>query len=143
MCSNFAMQINRIEKGLQKKEMLVGNLKAVRDFTDVRDMVKGYWLSLAKGKPGEVYTRICDKQKKITSDCFTIAPISPLTKRSVRLRNTSMETFQIGFAPLDGNTDPLAQKSSVGCMQCHNLTGVDASFAWVDAAEEVVPIGKQ
>ena len=58
VCSNFAMQIARIEKGLQKKEMLVGNLKAVRDFTDVRDMVRGYWLSLAKGKPGEVYN-IC------------------------------------------------------------------------------------
>ncbi|MCK4463544.1 MAG: GDP-mannose 4,6-dehydratase [Candidatus Omnitrophica bacterium] len=57
-CSNFAMQIVRTEKGLQKKEILVGNLKAVRDFTDVRDMVKGYWLSLSKGKPGEVYN-IC------------------------------------------------------------------------------------
>ncbi len=57
-CSNFAMQIAKIEKGLQKKEIFVGNLKAVRDFTDVRDMVKAYWLSLSKGKPGEVYN-IC------------------------------------------------------------------------------------
>jgi GDP-4-dehydro-6-deoxy-D-mannose reductase len=33
----------------------VGNLEAVRDFTDVRDMVRGYWLAATKGKPGEVY----------------------------------------------------------------------------------------
>ena len=33
----------------------VGNLEAKRDFTDVRDTVRGYWLSLEKGEPGEVY----------------------------------------------------------------------------------------
>ena len=36
----------------------VGNLDAKRDFTDVRDMVRGYWLALEKGEPGEVYN-IC------------------------------------------------------------------------------------
>jgi len=58
VCSNLAMQVARIEKGLQKREILVGNLKAIRDFTDVRDMVRGYWLSLEKCEPGEVYN-IC------------------------------------------------------------------------------------
>ena len=33
----------------------VGNLEARRDFTDVRDVVRGYWLALEKGQPGEVY----------------------------------------------------------------------------------------
>jgi GDP-4-dehydro-6-deoxy-D-mannose reductase len=33
----------------------VGNLDAVRDFTDVRDMVRAYWLAAEKGRPGEVY----------------------------------------------------------------------------------------
>jgi GDP-4-dehydro-6-deoxy-D-mannose reductase len=37
----------------------VGNLEARRDFTDVRDMVRGYWLSLDGGcEPGEAYN-IC------------------------------------------------------------------------------------
>ena len=35
--------------------MYVGNLDAERDFTDVRDMVRGYVAALEKGKPGEVY----------------------------------------------------------------------------------------
>ena len=53
--SNFARQIAAIEAGLQPPVIRVGNLEAVRDFTDVRDMVRAYWLAVAKGKPGEVY----------------------------------------------------------------------------------------
>jgi GDP-4-dehydro-6-deoxy-D-mannose reductase len=30
-------------------------LEAKRDFTDVRDMARAYWLSLEKGEEGEVY----------------------------------------------------------------------------------------
>ncbi|HYN20435.1 MAG TPA: GDP-mannose 4,6-dehydratase, partial [Thermoanaerobaculia bacterium] len=33
----------------------VGNIDAIRDFTDVRDMVRAYWLAVTKAKPGEVY----------------------------------------------------------------------------------------
>jgi GDP-4-dehydro-6-deoxy-D-mannose reductase len=50
----FASQIAKIERGEQDK-ILVGNLEAVRDFTDVKDMVKAYILLLEKGATGEVY----------------------------------------------------------------------------------------
>lgn len=53
--SNFAKQIAKIELGLQQPELFVGNLQARRDFTDVRDVVRAYWLALEKGEPGEVY----------------------------------------------------------------------------------------
>jgi len=53
--SNFARQIAEIEKGKQPPVVEVGNLEAKRDFTDVRDMVRAYWLACAKGEPGEVY----------------------------------------------------------------------------------------
>jgi len=55
ICSNFAKQIALIEKKKQEPVIFVGNLDAQRDFTDVRDMVRAYWLSLEKGKKGEVY----------------------------------------------------------------------------------------
>lgn len=53
--SNFARQIALIEAGCQKPEILVGDLEAVRDYTDVRDVVRAYWMILEKGKPGDVY----------------------------------------------------------------------------------------
>lgn len=55
VCSNFAKQIVEIEKGLREPVIRVGNLEARRDFTDVRDMVRAYWLSLERCEPGEVY----------------------------------------------------------------------------------------
>jgi GDP-4-dehydro-6-deoxy-D-mannose reductase len=56
--SNFAKQIAEIEKGKKEPVIYVGNLEAVRDFTDVRDTVVAYYLSLEKGEKGEVYN-IC------------------------------------------------------------------------------------
>jgi GDP-4-dehydro-6-deoxy-D-mannose reductase len=53
--SNFAKQIAEIEKKQRDPVISVGNLEAKRDFTDVRDMVEAYWLSLEKGEDGEVY----------------------------------------------------------------------------------------
>ena len=53
--SNFAKQIASIEAGLSEPVIRVGNLEAQRDFTDVRDMVRAYWLAVTKATPGEVY----------------------------------------------------------------------------------------
>lgn len=55
VCSDFARQVIEIEKGLRAPEIRVGNLEARRDFTDVRDTVRAYWLALSEGEPGEVY----------------------------------------------------------------------------------------
>jgi len=54
VCSTFARQIIEIEYG-SKPIIKVGNLTTTRDFSDVRDIVRGYWLALEKGKLGEVY----------------------------------------------------------------------------------------
>jgi GDP-4-dehydro-6-deoxy-D-mannose reductase len=53
--SNLARQLAEAEKGVREPVMWVGNLEAIRDFTDVRDMVRAYWLALEHGEPGEVY----------------------------------------------------------------------------------------
>jgi GDP-4-dehydro-6-deoxy-D-mannose reductase len=58
VASDFAKQIADIEKGRKPPMLHVGNLEAKRDFTDVRDMVRAYWLALEKCEPGEVYN-IC------------------------------------------------------------------------------------
>jgi GDP-4-dehydro-6-deoxy-D-mannose reductase len=53
--SNFCSQVAAIELGLQEPVIRVGNIEAIRDFTDVRDMVRAYWLAVTKARPGEVY----------------------------------------------------------------------------------------
>lgn len=50
----FAQQIAAIEKN-QQKSLRVGNLAAVRDFTDVKDMVRAYLLLMERGESGRVY----------------------------------------------------------------------------------------
>jgi GDP-4-dehydro-6-deoxy-D-mannose reductase len=53
--SNFARQLAEIEAGKRPPVIHVGNLKARRDYTDVRDIVRGYWRLLEAGEPGDVY----------------------------------------------------------------------------------------
>lgn len=53
--SNFARQVAEIEAGLVPPVLRVGNLDAKRDYTDVRDIVRAYWLAVTKAEPGEVY----------------------------------------------------------------------------------------
>ena len=65
VASDFAKQIADIEKGRRAPVLSVGNLEAVRDFTDVRDMVRAYWLALEKCAPGEVYNIATGKGWKI------------------------------------------------------------------------------
>ncbi len=63
--SNFARQIAEMEKGKRPPILEVGNLQAVRDFTDVRDTVRAYYLILEKGIPGEVYNVATGRGYKI------------------------------------------------------------------------------
>jgi GDP-4-dehydro-6-deoxy-D-mannose reductase len=52
---SFARQIAEAEAGLRPPVVRVGNLNPARDFTDVRDMVRAYWLALKLGAAGAVY----------------------------------------------------------------------------------------
>ncbi len=53
--SDWVHQIARSERAEQEPVLKVGNLSPKRDFTDVRDVVRAYWLLLTEGKTGEVY----------------------------------------------------------------------------------------
>lgn len=53
--SNFAKQVAEIEAGLRAPIISVGDLKPTRDYSDVRDIVRGYWALLDRGEPGDVY----------------------------------------------------------------------------------------
>lgn len=53
--ASFAFQIAKIENGMQEPVIKVGNLSATRNFTDVRDTVRAYFLAMEKGISGELY----------------------------------------------------------------------------------------
>jgi len=63
--SNFALQIAKIEKGKQEPKIMVGNLEAQRDFSDVRDIVRAYWVATEKCQPGEIYNIASGKSYSI------------------------------------------------------------------------------
>lgn len=80
VASDFASQIAAIEAGQREPVMAVGNLAAERDFTDVRDVVRAYWLLLEHGTPGEAYNVCSGTSRSIQSLLdtllsFTTVPI--------------------------------------------------------------------
>ena len=76
VASAFASQIARIEAGLQEGVMKVGNLAAARDFSDVRDIVRAYYLAVTQGEPGEVYNLATGRSQSIQSLLDTLLSYS-------------------------------------------------------------------
>lgn len=58
VCSTFARQIAEAETGGNRPVIRVGNLNAVRDISDVRDVARGYEAAMERGRPGALYN-IC------------------------------------------------------------------------------------
>jgi len=52
---DWAEQIAKIEKKVNKNEIFVGNIDVKRDFTDVRDIVNAYVMLIKLGTVGEIY----------------------------------------------------------------------------------------
>lgn len=80
----FSAQIARIEKGLQSPVLRVGNLEAVRDFLDVRDVVRAYSMLLQSAEEIPI------------GSIFNVAsnlglPISKLLDYLVEISGTSVE----------------------------------------------------
>ncbi|MBI2909263.1 MAG: GDP-mannose 4,6-dehydratase [Chloroflexi bacterium] len=57
--SNLAKQIAEIEKELRSPVIYVGDVTSQRDWSDVRDVVRAYWLAAEMGEPGDVYNVGC------------------------------------------------------------------------------------
>jgi GDP-4-dehydro-6-deoxy-D-mannose reductase len=55
VAASFARQIAQIEAGAAEPVLRVGDTSAQRDFTDVRDIVRGYYLAATRGLRGAVY----------------------------------------------------------------------------------------
>lgn len=81
--SDFCKQVAEIEKGLREPVIMVGNLSAERDFTDVRDVVRAYSLLMEKGKKGETYNIGSGKAISIQE---ILAKIIALSNSEIRIQ---------------------------------------------------------
>jgi GDP-4-dehydro-6-deoxy-D-mannose reductase len=81
--SDFAKQVADIEKGRREPVIHHGNLDASRDFTDVRDTVRAYFVALEKAKAGEVYN-ICSGKAYVIKDILDM--LVGMSKVKIELR---------------------------------------------------------
>lgn len=66
--SSFAKQLVQLAKSKSADNTITtGNLSVIRDFVDVRDVVKAYYLLFKKGRSGEVYN-ICSGKGIVLKD---------------------------------------------------------------------------
>jgi GDP-4-dehydro-6-deoxy-D-mannose reductase len=75
----FASQVARIEQGLAKPVIEVGNLTAYRDFIDVRDVVRAYALAAfgeGPGAEGQVFNLASGKAVQIRTILDTLIRLS-------------------------------------------------------------------
>lgn len=92
--SNFARQVAEIEAGLRKPVISVGDLKPRRDYSDVRDIVRGYWILLDRGEPGEVYN-LCSGRS------WTIQQVLDFLLHEARIKDITVETDPARMRPSD------------------------------------------
>ena len=82
--SSFARQIAEIEEGHRPPVLEVGNLEAVRDFTDVRDVVRAYWMLLDKGEAGEAFN-VCSGRGRRIRDLLDVLVAASSARVEVRV----------------------------------------------------------
>jgi GDP-4-dehydro-6-deoxy-D-mannose reductase len=92
--SNFAKQVAEIEAGLRDPVMFVGDLKPRRDYSDVRDIVRGYWILLERGEPGEVYN-LCSGRS------WTIQQVLDFYLHEARVKDIAVQTDPARMRPSD------------------------------------------
>jgi GDP-4-dehydro-6-deoxy-D-mannose reductase len=85
--AGFAFQVAEVERGC-RSYLEVGNLEVVRDFTDVRDVVRAYRLLSQHGQPGEIYnlgsghgTKLADALDYLCSQSTTTVQVQVDFKR--------------------------------------------------------------
>jgi len=92
--SNFARQIAEIEAGVRDPIIYVGDLTPRRDYSDVRDVVRGYWMLMEQGEPGEVYNLCSGKS-------WAIQQVLDFLLDQARVKGISVQTDPARLRPSD------------------------------------------
>lgn len=105
---DFASQIAAIKRGDREKKLLVGNLEALRDFTDVRDVARAYMALAERGVAGETYLIASGRPipiQQILTTLIELAEIEVEIEQDVaRLRPSDTPCLYASFAKLERQT---------------------------------------
>ncbi|MGH7728528.1 MAG: NAD-dependent epimerase/dehydratase family protein [Vulcanimicrobiaceae bacterium] len=110
--AGFAQRLAEIAAGAEPV-LLVGNLEAQRDFTDVRDVVRAYLALVERGAPGEVYN--------VASG--SAVPIRELLRRLIT----------IAHVPVEIREDPARLRPSDAPLICGSSAKLRAATGWAPA----------
>jgi len=83
ICGRFAKKIAEIEIRKAKPVIKIGNLNIVRDFLDVRDLARAYWLAIKKCKPGEIYNIASSKGYEIEK---VLRKLLSFSKKEIKIK---------------------------------------------------------
>lgn len=124
---DFCKQVARIDKGLSEPAIRVGNLKAKRDFTDVRDVARAYSLLLQKGEKGEVYNIGSSKPVSIQ---WILDTILSLSKKQISVEVDPQKYREIDIPVVSADITKIITRTGWK-PQREILTTIEESFASV------------
>ncbi len=105
---NFVKQIVEIEKGYEEPIIYTGNLEAIRDFSDVRDIVKAYILALEKGINGKKYNICSGNGQKISS---ILNKLLELSKQNIQIKTDPKRLRPSDTPKLIGSHEKFTKRS--------------------------------
>jgi GDP-4-dehydro-6-deoxy-D-mannose reductase len=79
VASSVARQIAEIEAGRRAPRIAIGRTDTLRDFSDVRDIVRGYWVAATRGEAGEAYNLCSGRAVSIQWIVDTLLSLSSAT----------------------------------------------------------------
>jgi GDP-4-dehydro-6-deoxy-D-mannose reductase len=105
---DFASQIAAIKRGEREKRLSVGNLEVLRDFTDVRDVVRAYMALAERGRAGETYLIASGRPISVQTILRTLIELAAIEVEIVpdpeRLRPSDTPCLYASYARLERQT---------------------------------------
>ncbi len=124
---SFCRQIAEIENGARKPEIRVGNLSPKRDFSDVRDIVRGYSLAVSRGKPGEVFQFCSGRSVAIET---VLNSLLKLSSKKIKVTLDKKRFRKSDIPVLRGNNRKAAKELGWSCRYRLNETLRDTLDYW-------------
>lgn len=109
VCSDWARQIAQIEKGWAEPVIRVGNIEILRDFSDVRDVTRAYFLLTKKGRKGEVYNVCSGKAISLKEILKTLISLS---SKKIKVKVDPQKKRKVDIPYLLGDNNKIKKETS-------------------------------